>query len=185
MTTAQLNELTDRVHQLAKDKGWHSFQETDHEYSVRARNNLHGEVAELWEAHRAGNLNQPCDKAERMDALGIKPLTCAEEELADIVIRVLDTGAREKTGVCVSDHDRFFAEDVAKSIPLLVWHLNSSIDDWCMADVNNRSEDGALGLTVALCEVGAKLLGLDLWSAVERKHQYNATREYRHGGKVA
>lgn len=185
MTTKQLNELADRVHQLAKDKGWHSFDETDNEYSVRARNNLHGEVAELWEAHRSGKLSEPCDKATKMASLGIEPLTCAEEELADIVIRVLDTGAREKAGVCVSDHDRVFAEDVAESIPHLVWHLNSSIDDWCMAGANDRAEDGALGLTIALCEVGAKLLKFDLWSAVDRKHRYNASREYRHGGKVA
>ena len=45
--------------------------------------NLHGEVSELWEAARKGNLNNPCDKKCN--------LTCAEEELADIVIRALDT----------------------------------------------------------------------------------------------
>lgn len=49
--------------------------------------NLHSEVSEAWEAYRGGKLDAPCDKADRM----IEPLTCLEEELADIVIRALDT----------------------------------------------------------------------------------------------
>ena len=55
--------------------------------------NLHGEVSELWEAARKGDLNKPCDKAAFMeDQLGFS-MTCAEEELADIVIRAFDTAA--------------------------------------------------------------------------------------------
>ena len=53
--------------------------------------NLHGEVSELWEAYRAGKLSEPCDKAEKMKAMGLVPLTYAEEEIADIIIRALDT----------------------------------------------------------------------------------------------
>lgn len=53
--------------------------------------NLHGEVSELWEAFRAGNLDEPCDKSEKMKKLGLPGLTCAEEEIADIMIRTLDT----------------------------------------------------------------------------------------------
>jgi len=44
--------------------------------------NIHGEVSELWEAYRNSKLASPCDK--------LCGLTCAEEELADIVIRVMD-----------------------------------------------------------------------------------------------
>lgn len=53
--------------------------------------NLHSEVSELWEAYRDGKLNAPCAKAAKMLDLGLPPVTCAEEELADIVIRCLDT----------------------------------------------------------------------------------------------
>ena len=49
--------------------------------------NLHGEVFELWEACRKNSLDAPCDKADKMS----QPLTCAEEELVDIVICVFDT----------------------------------------------------------------------------------------------
>ena len=44
--------------------------------------NIHGEVSELWEAYRNSKLASPCDKP--------CGLTCAEEELADIVIRTMD-----------------------------------------------------------------------------------------------
>jgi NTP pyrophosphatase (non-canonical NTP hydrolase) len=46
--------------------------------------NLHSEVSELWEAYRKGQLASPCDKGGTI-------MTCAEEELADIVIRAMDT----------------------------------------------------------------------------------------------
>ena len=53
--------------------------------------NIGGEVSEAWEAYRAGTLHSPCDKADKMGAMGLHPLTCLEEELADIVIRAFDT----------------------------------------------------------------------------------------------
>jgi NTP pyrophosphatase (non-canonical NTP hydrolase) len=52
--------------------------------------NLHGETSEFWEAFRAGTLNEPCDKAPKMEAMGLPALTCAEEEIADVIIRALD-----------------------------------------------------------------------------------------------
>ena len=52
--------------------------------------NMVGEVAEFWEAARKGKLREPCDKADAMVAKGLPALTCAEEELADMIIRALD-----------------------------------------------------------------------------------------------
>lgn len=52
--------------------------------------NLHGEASEFWEAFRKGSLDKPCDKAEKMVALELPPLTDAEEEIADVLIRTLD-----------------------------------------------------------------------------------------------
>ncbi len=49
-----------------------------------------GEIAEFWESFRKGSLDQPCDKAEKMEALGLPVLTNADEEVADSIIRALD-----------------------------------------------------------------------------------------------
>lgn len=48
--------------------------------------NLHTELSELWEAYERGALNQLCDK-------GI-PLTCGEEEMADMFLRLVDAAGR-------------------------------------------------------------------------------------------
>jgi NTP pyrophosphatase (non-canonical NTP hydrolase) len=85
-----INGLSDHFWGVAESKGFHDAPVPMSE-SV---SNLHSEVSELWEAYRSGSLNKPCDKSESMKAVGIEPLSCIEEELADIFIRCLDT-ARE------------------------------------------------------------------------------------------
>lgn len=80
-----LNDLSEVVYKNASDKGFHDkdADRSDVENYAIWTVNLHGEVSELWEAARKGQLLETCDK----DA----DLTCEEEELADIIIRALDT----------------------------------------------------------------------------------------------
>lgn len=80
-----LNQLRDYVHAVAKSKGWHDKPIDFGSFM----SNLHGEVSELWEAYRKVSLDKPCDKAAEM----CEPLTCLEEEVADVIIRVLDMSA--------------------------------------------------------------------------------------------
>ncbi|MFH1247929.1 MAG: hypothetical protein V1490_02105 [Candidatus Omnitrophota bacterium] len=115
-----INYLADEVHKLAWEKGWHNKEEGEDAFVERACNNLHNEISELHEAWRGNKLRELCSKAEKMRSLGIEPLTCIEEEMADIVIRVLDN---------------------------------------------------------------ARKLNVDILSAIQRKHNFNKTRELRHGGK--
>jgi NTP pyrophosphatase (non-canonical NTP hydrolase) len=117
-----INDLSKCVHALAVAKGWHTSDESDRQFIARSVANFHGEVSELWEAFRDNKLEQPCDKAEKMRELCSMALSCEREELADIIIRVLDYAARRH---------------------------------------------------------------IDIAQAVYIKHLYNASREYRHGGKAA
>lgn len=90
----QLDLLSDQVYQNAIVKGFHEAgkNENDVQRLARYTANLHGEVSELWEAARRGTLDDPCDKDATVPFLGgTRQLTCAEEELADIVIRAMDT----------------------------------------------------------------------------------------------
>lgn len=80
-----LSQWAEAVHSLAVAKGWHEEGASDARVPQFVAN-LHGECSELWEAYRAGKLRAPCDKAAKMG----EPLTCIEEELADIVIRAFD-----------------------------------------------------------------------------------------------
>ena len=98
-----LNDLRDYVGANAQDKGFHDqmvegLTEEQIKGPIGQRiaaavftANLHGETSEFWEAYRKGTLNEPCDKAGKMEDMGLPGLTCAEEEIADVLIRTLDT----------------------------------------------------------------------------------------------
>lgn len=82
-----LNEMAKRIYDFNVTMGWHSGPPVLAVYLM----NLHSEISEWWEAWRRGEDEKPCDKAEKMAAMGLRPLTCREEEIADILIRTLDT----------------------------------------------------------------------------------------------
>ena len=85
-----LNVIANHVHEVSTAKGFHD-PDLEVQGFARYTSNLHGEISELWEAYRKGQLNEPCDKAEEMKSYGLPVLTSIEEELADIVIRALET----------------------------------------------------------------------------------------------
>jgi len=87
-----INEVARNCYNVAASKGWHENEanKTDLQLVETFVANCHAEVSELWEAARGGKLRKLCDKADKMEELGIAPLTCLQEELADIVIRVFD-----------------------------------------------------------------------------------------------
>ncbi len=101
-TLAFLNTLRDDIAQNAKDKKFRDQMVeslTPEQIAgpigqlVKAATytaNQHGETSEFWEAFRKGTLHAPCDKAKKMEDLGLPGLTCAEEEIADEIIRALD-----------------------------------------------------------------------------------------------
>lgn len=81
-----LSVVAAKVFIIAKEHGFHNGDEVgsiDMDRVAKFCANLHGEVSELWEAARKGHLRGKCDKP--ID------LACADEELADIVIRAFDT----------------------------------------------------------------------------------------------
>ena len=83
-----LNDLAKRIYDFNVSIGWHSNGKPD---LATCLMNLHSEVSELWEAFRENRETGPCNKATKLSELGLPPLTCLEEELADVVIRALDT----------------------------------------------------------------------------------------------
>lgn len=82
-----LNQIGRRVHERAVKSGFYSFEEDERHFLARFCSNLHAEVSELWEAFRNKQLREPCGKEALVNG---RPLTCLEEEMADIIIRTLD-----------------------------------------------------------------------------------------------
>lgn len=92
--TMNLNDIAREVHQNAVNKGFHDADESEGVFLANQCNNIHSETSELWDSYRSHKLWELCDKAEKMKELGLVPLSCAAEELADLVIRALDVGER-------------------------------------------------------------------------------------------
>jgi NTP pyrophosphatase (non-canonical NTP hydrolase) len=95
-----LNEIATEVYTNADVHGFHQTQNMD-KYLACILNNCHAELSELWDAWRTEKFFKPCDKPivmvrERTNeeiATGKKSnpqMTCAEEEIADVIIRMLD-----------------------------------------------------------------------------------------------
>jgi len=72
-----LKQWAEVVYHNAKTKGFYGPEETPQDQLL----NLHSEVSEAWEAHRKGRLFEASEK--------VAGLTCAEEELADVIIRAM------------------------------------------------------------------------------------------------
>lgn len=92
---------------MAVDKGFHPPDRTEDVAFDAMTNNLHDEVSELHTAWRENKLRELCDKADKMHALGIEPLTCLEEELADIIIRTCDTAGALKVNLGSAVYRKF------------------------------------------------------------------------------
>jgi NTP pyrophosphatase (non-canonical NTP hydrolase) len=89
-----LEQIIEEAYKLNWEKGFHSSTDTDDFVVEKSCNNLHDEVSELHEAWRNGKMREFCDKSDKMKELGLEPLICLEEELADIIIRAFDLGKR-------------------------------------------------------------------------------------------
>lgn len=93
----KFNKFAKFCYKEAQDRGFHEsgpIAPPYHDDKVQSFTaNLHEEISEFHSAWRNKRLDQPCDKAEKMAQHGLPVLSCAEEELADIIIRALDTAA--------------------------------------------------------------------------------------------
>lgn len=95
----ELEQLADSIHRNARNKGFHPREQSKHVFIEQTSNNMHDEISEFHEAWRNGSFDDNCDKSKMMISVGLDPLTCGEEELADIVIRALDTARRLKIDI--------------------------------------------------------------------------------------
>lgn len=90
-----LKPMQEQCYAEAASKGWHpndAEPDSEKEVDQMACRLMcsHEEISELWSAVRSATFRDRCDKAEKMEAIGLPALTCGEEEFADRFIRLLD-----------------------------------------------------------------------------------------------
>ena len=172
------------AHRVSKEHGWHDDPDDGKPARMPIRVALlHSEVSELLEAFRK-EPHAPCDKPGLL-------LSCAAEELADIVLRFFDFMVEFHVDV-----ERLFGDETFESAHADERRAMARNDyDWTgmsraicdmhktigLLEIYPMSEAYALFYR---CVRFAIHNGIDLELAVATKHAYNQTRSHRHGGKA-
>lgn len=82
---------------------------------------------------------------------------------------------------------------IPERIALIHSELSEALEEYRRGTLGDYEGEGGKpeGFAIELADAVIRLfdlcgaLGIDLEDAVSRKHEYNRTRQYRHGGKVA
>ena len=207
MSNRTIADLCKRSHEMSRSKGWYNGEEKDPRSIATITLLMQSELIEALEEYRA---NRKLDEIYFSGPNGtevpygrLKVEAPVEKykpegiliELADLVIRVCQR--------CGSDASPLEAM-INTQIPP---HVKFT-DDFetmlatCMADISMSYlvtlpagqdmvkpagfpilPESYWALTVAGVFAWAEQNNLDLWKAIEMKEGYNATREFRHGGK--
>lgn len=195
----RITELVREVHKNAVSKGWW---EEDRSFA-EIISLIHSEVSEALEDYRNGLSPTTVWYEKPSDTSGVgyqagyqaspeyKPCGIPSE-LADICIRIFDAagrynwGPRLEAATVESLKRRFQSDEKYNSFPEYLTSIHFDLSQaW-----NYRARGSERLAIVCLCHalnevryVAAKY-NIDLNQAIAEKMAYNATRPYRHGGKV-
>lgn len=172
MEFMNLTEIAKEIHENAVAHGW--WEEDRPAYEIIAL--IHSEWSEALEEYRAG-------RPMIYEGEGGKPEGIAVE-LIDGVIRILDYLASCVDVGCI----KFDTYKGIKPIelPLLIACLHA---DTATSLVRSDQDDWDIETNIIAIVAQSVLLwireqGLDPLEILRKKHEYNKTRPYRHGGKV-
>ena len=162
-----LTEIAKEIHENAVAHGW--WEEDRPGYEIIAL--IHSEWSEALEEYRAG-------RPMVYEGEGGKPEGIAVE-LIDGVIRILDYIA-----ACKETHRldlTLYAYMQPVAFPELITHLHDFTSiSWHSMGIDAR----ILSINVKAVFDWIGRQGLDPLEILKKKHEYNKTRPYRHGGKV-
>ena len=196
MIPTNLNDQAQQIHANAKAKGfWDEPRNTGEIFML-----IVSELAEALEAHRKGKradmvrfqAEYTGANDQGMIAFLQRVKDSVEDEIADVVIRILDFCAVQKIDASMEQFDDLDCERDTENIGERLISITGSV---YYASVSARAldlrenEDDRDSLILEIHEALAKLFGFaekegfDLIQHIELKMQYNATREHKHGKK--
>ena len=185
-----LNALAKKIHENAKAKGFYDTQTTTSERFML----IISEAGEALEAHRKGKLCKVVDFEKWMYRYGTESVfqnnfevdikDTFQDEIADIVIRILDYCAYCNISIPKLKHD-FPNHMVGKSVGAQLLMITKRL---CLASDRamigtNKQVANRIKIALEHCFYMERTQDFDLMQHIELKMQYNATRERLHGKK--
>jgi hypothetical protein len=166
----ELKALATAIHANAVAKGFYEYPPT----RAKAACLIIEEIGDFVGAHRA---NRHC----ALDTLQLESLTpqmyvsmvkgTTGEELADIVIRVLDSAEYFGENIFQNPFSHYEKYDIHELLLLITYRVNGLKLNGCEFIL----------YSISICEEIATKLDIDLWAHVAAKMAYNQTRAYKHG----
>ena len=187
VTKERLQELVSRAYGTAKEHGFHDVERSNAHFMMLVLSEI-GEMVEADRKNRRCKIND--ENVLRFNdfvptfELWVKDTM--EDELADVVIRLLDFTGKRGIDLCVCedgivDMQDTFVETFGKmSVCEQSFYLSrciATIDD----NVTEKDLPILVGSALAFCNEFAMFHGIDLWRHVEMKMRYNETRQRMHG----
>ena len=176
MNTETLTKWSKEIYETAVAHGWHEEKHSPEHYLGL----IMTEVAEAVEADRKERRSKAkvCYAKGNLfaDWYNGNVKNSVEEELADIVIRLLDMAYEIHGENEEYIPDRFIGTHFHKNSPFIVnaWNFVRYILDFGWIEIND---------SIRFIYDWAEYLGIDLDQHIEWKMRYNSLRDYKHGGK--
>ena len=177
-----LNELRDEAYSVAKANGWHEQEHRDEHYLML----IITEIAEAVQADRSGKwafvesyherLGWYDEKKkgwehQKMLAYKYHIKNSVEDELADVIIRLLDFAGLKGIDVETFDVDmanRYFPEECFYICKIL-------------SDAYGELRPMAVSYIISEMMAYCASKGIDIIWFIQKKMEYNKTRPYKHG----
>lgn len=156
-------------HGMALEKGWWDGGVANRP-SEDIVNNFHAEVSEAWEEYRAGRMATWYADPQAVLSGKLPKPEGFFVELADLLIRMADAAGAHRIGV---GEVYFDGPGFGVSMSRTILKLHKLIARYDYEELINE------------CFSLAVNNNHDLWATIREKLAYNATRPYRHGGKLA
>ena len=174
----KLNEWARKIYEVATEHGWHEEQHSNFHYLCL----IMSEVAEMVEADRKRITDANLEGFRLLISKGhdfkstykdyIKGSRA--EEMADVVIRILDMFNAFYEGSKLDMSKSFVRFSTSYTFPERAWYFTKEILGYSTKDIAN---------SIAYMYKWAESLNIDLDTHIELKMKYNELRSYKHGGK--
>lgn len=175
--------LAEQIHATAVSKGWWDEKDgaSKRPFSDQVAN-FHAEVSEAWEEYRSGHAVTEVYYGPLDLSLVPKP-EGIPVELADTVIRILDTAAAYSWPIADRVLQAIMHPRPKQGLPSefseFICLLHRSIDQIY------KPSGGSAGIVIFQIMAWCDQRDIDLAGIINLKMGFNQTRPHRHGGKVA